>query len=199
MALCLGGAVASGTIVIKSTTQIQKGAVRSSDLRNGTVADADIGENAISSDEIGTGSIGTSEAGFPEGETAVEQPGDVASANVEGEFALVDVVTTYDKESAETGLVVTWDGTAGSGMLPCVFQIRVDGQPSGPNAGETYMTSGSSGNVSAGTEFAGLAAGPHEISVYAHTLNAAGAAYPCTVGPASAAIGQTFQIDEVVH
>lgn len=234
--LCMGGAVASGTLKV-TTKEIRNGAVTAKDLhknavtsrvvRNGSVRAPDVASGAVTSSaiapdavqtaaiapsavqsteiangavesqDIGAGQVTPQDAGFPEPEQQVEPAQDVAVAEVGSTPALVDDVGAYVKESAETDLSVTWTGTAGAGFSPCVFQLRVDGQPSGPEAGQVYVPNGSVQSVSATATFSGLEAGPHEVQVFARTTT--GASYPCTVGPAQAGIGQTFTYEELVH
>jgi hypothetical protein len=95
---------------------------------------------------------------------------------------------------------VDWTGSVeghnGGETSGCVFQIRVDGQPSAAGAGEVFGKGLTS--VSASALFTGLAAGPHKIEIWARMVVDTSAGNSCTVGPAAAGIGQTVVVSEQV-
>ncbi|HEY0391018.1 MAG TPA: hypothetical protein VGC63_04850 [Solirubrobacterales bacterium] len=205
LAIALTGATAAATGVFVTSKQIKNGTILTQDIHKNGVKSSDIGTDAVKSADIGTGQVGTSDIG--EGQVAPQdvtmpapnqlQEGDTASATVGSDFAPVDIVGTYAKQDPTSLLEVDWTGTAGSGFSPCVFQLRVDGQPSAVGAGDTYVGSGAV-SVSATSLFSGLAAGPHQIEIWGRITIGGGAQYPCTVGPASAGISQTLVVSEQV-
>lgn len=187
------GAIESGDLgdgAVQST-DLGDGAVQSPDIATDAVGGADIAAGAVGSSEITDGSVTPAEVTLPP-PTKLTRPGP-ASADVAGEFAQVAAIGTFDKADGASAMSVTWTGSAGAGFQPCVFQVRVDGQPAG---GETYVPNGGAVSVSATALFEGLPAGQHELQVFARTTG--GAAYPCTVGPAAVGISQTFVIEEQV-
>jgi hypothetical protein len=119
-----------------------------------------------------------------------------ATAEVGTEFERVASVGTYSKVAPSSDLEVTWTGTAKAPNVNCVFQLRVDGQPSAENAGLVFVEMGSAASVSATALFTGLSAGTHAVEVWAHSP---GAPFPCTIGPAEAEIPtQSFVVSEHV-
>jgi hypothetical protein len=211
-----GFAPAAGFVITSSkqirpgvivTTDLRKGAVTSSDVRTGAVKSPDLATSAVQSSDIGTGQVQTGDIG--EGQV---QPADVTAPEpeqvelptapadeVSSTFAKVADVVTYTKEDPTSVLEIQWNGSASAGFSGCVFQLRVDGQPSG-NAGgsEVFVSAGSTVSVAAVGLFDGLPAGPHEVSVYARATIEGGGLFPCTVGPQSATIKQTFLVGELV-
>ena len=216
LALCLGGAVASGVLVTSkqikngtiTTKDLHKNAVKGKDLSNGAVGSADIGAgavqnsdigaNAVTSPDIGDGQVTPADVTMPPPLQIEQAAGTVAPANVGQVFALADVVGTYSKGDSTSALQVDWSGTAEAGFSPCVFQLRVDGKPAASGAGETYVPNGQAANVSPVALFEGLPPGPHQVEVWARIVGGGGSTNPCTVGPAFAGIGQTFVINEQV-
>lgn len=200
------------------STNLQNGGVRSADIGTGAVASSDIaggavgapqiGTNAVTSDEIGTGQVQSADIGdgqvtpsdvtMPPPDQMAEPAGEVARTDVGEGYELVDNVGTYTKADPTSALQVDWSGSAAAGFLPCVFQLRIDGQPSAAGAGETYVQNSQTLSVSSSSLFDGLAAGDHSVEIWARVVGAGGASYPCTVGPAGATIGQTVVVSEQV-
>lgn len=201
-ALCIGGAMATGVIV--TSKQIKNGSIRTQDIHKNAVRTSDIGTSAVMSTDIGTGAVQTSDIGA--GQVAPEDvtmpaPAQISETSVEtvqapDGFVVVDVAGSYAKADPSSLLEVSWTGTVATGFSPCIFQLRVDGQPSGANAGEIYVANSSTLSVSVSALFSGLPVGPHQVEVWAKS--SLEGSYPCTVGPASAGIGQTFVIAEQV-
>lgn len=201
-ALCIGGAAATGVFVTSKqikdgailSQDIHKSAVRSSDIGGGAVKSADILDGAVGSADIGTGQVQPEDVSMPS--PAQLQETDVSAIMAGDAFALADNAGIYNKIDPTSVLEVDWSGTASAGFSPCKFQLRVDGQPSSASAGELYVANGSTLSVAVSALFSGLATGPHQIEVWA--VSALEGSYPCTVGPASAGIGQTFVVSEQV-
>lgn len=176
------------------SSDIGKGAVGSADIKTGGVQSADIGAGQVDSSDIGAGQVTPEDVTMPDPKQLQES--DAASAKVGTEFTKVDEVGTYTKEDGGSILEVNWTGTAVGVEVPCIFQIRVDGQPSAVGAGATYVGTDPL-SVSVTSIFAGLPAGPHLIEVWAHLTHGPDPAN-CTVGPAAAGISQTFVISEQI-
>lgn len=198
-----------------TTKDLRNGGVKTADIANGTVDSEDLGANSVGSEEITPDAVGTEELApgavhtsdigadqvtandvdLPEPVQMVEAP---APASMVGpEFTLVDEVGTYTKEDPTSKLQVAWTGSASAGFSPCQFQIRVDGKAAGDGAGVAYLQNSSTLSVSDTALFEGLGSGAHQIQVFARSLNSA-TAFPCTVGPAEAAVDQTFVVTEEV-
>ena len=193
--LVTGKQIKNGTI---STKDLKNGGVRSADIGNGAVRSPDIGEGQVGSSDIGNGQVTSDDVSLPPPAQLQEAPGDTATAAVGTDFTLVDVVGNYGKQSSSSALEVQWTGTAAADFSPCVFQLRVDGQPSSASAGEVYVANGSALSVAVTSLFDGLSPGVHQIEVWARTINSGGTTYPCTVGPAFTGLGQTFVVSEIV-
>jgi hypothetical protein len=120
-------------------------------------------------------------------------------------FEKVADVCTATKVEATSVLEVSWEGTAegrnqgeASG---CVFQVRVNGQPSPQGGGETFVKG--LGSASAGALFPGLPAGAVTVEVWARLVNPSSGMGPqydqCTLGPAGAGgLAQTVDVSEAV-
>jgi len=203
VALTMGGAVAAGKLTITSkdikngsvkTQDIAKNGVRAADIKNGAVKSADIGTAQVTSADIGTGQVTPQDVTMPPPEQLQRSASEPAVGSVAEGFELVASMGAYEKVDPGSALEVTWTGTAEAGMSPCVFQLRVDGAPTG--GGEVYV-GGMTMSVSASALFEGLPAGAHQIQIWARSVGAGGRV-PCTVGPASAGISQAFVITEQV-
>lgn len=202
IAMSIGGAVASGVLVtskqIKNgtilTQDIRKGAVKSSDIGTNAVRSGDVQDDAIQSADIGAGEVQPENLSLPAPAQLQDNSPDTVQAP--RSFVLANVAGTYSKVDPSSLLEVTWTGTAAAGFSPCIFQLRIDGQPAGANAGETYVANSSTISVSVSALFSGLAPGPHSIEVWASSTQ--DGSFPCTVGPAHAGIGQTFVVAEQI-
>lgn len=192
-ALCIGGAMASGVIV--TSKQIKNGTLLTQDFHRNAVKTKDVANGTITSADIGEGEVHPGDVTMPPPAQLQESPADTATAEVTTTFGLVDVVGSYTKEDPTSALEVDWTGTAAGSFSSCIFQLRVDGQPAGTNAGEVYV--GGATSVAASALFTGLGAGPHQVEIWAKHPQIE-AAYSCTVGPASAGIGQTIVVSEQV-
>ena len=209
-ALCLGGAVASGVIVtgkqIKNgsitSKDLHKSAVRSSDIRNGAVGSSDIKTAAVQSSDIGAGQVTPEDVTMP-------APAELKEAGAESSkptmaYSLLDVIGSYSKVDPTSTLEVDWTGSVeghnGDEISGCVFQLRVDGQPSPGGVGEVFGKGLTS--VSATALFPGLTVGAHQIEVWARLAaqepESSGDFDKCTVGPPAAGIGQTVVVSEQV-
>ena len=200
------GGVYAGTVLITgkqikngslTTQDYRKGSVRTSDVQNGSVGSPDLTNGGVSTADIGTNQVLPSDLDLPDPQLGVEAG--TASANVGEGFELVDPVETYMKVDPTSILEVTWTGSAAAGFLPCQFQIRIDGQEPPGGAGTIYVANGSvNGNIATSVTFPGLPEGPHEIAIYARSIGGGGGTFPCTVGPETAQIKQTFLTGEQV-
>lgn len=204
------------------TSDLQNGGVKSTDIANGSVSSPDIGADAVGSSEIGSNAVTSGEIAPGQVESSdigdgQVQPGDVtmpppdqmsetpapgardvASADVDQGYALIDTVGMYTKTDPTSVLQLDWTGSASAGFVPCVFQLRVDGQPSGPAAGETYVQNSQTVSIASSALFDGLGAGDHSVEIWGRVVGGGGARYTCTVGPAGATIGQTVVVSEQV-
>jgi len=226
-AFCIGGAMATGVIVtskqIKNgsilsqdihrdavkTSDIGRDAVGSADIKNESVEGADIGNGQVGGADIGAGQVDSSDIGngqvTPQDVTMPDpkqlQESDTSVADIGGDaFVLLDSVGTYVKEDSTSVLEVNWTGTVGSPSgSGCIFQLRVDQQPSAASGGLTFLQSGpeAASSVSADALFTGLQAGPHTVEVWARQTQGPGTTR-CIVGPASPGISQTFVVSEQV-
>lgn len=202
---CIAGANAAGVIVSSKqirngsilTQDIHKGAVKTSDIGTSAVKSGDIGTSAVQSSDIGEGQVTPDDVTMPDPDQLVDS--DIAKAEFGEEFGRLSDVGTYAKEAPDSLLQVDWTGSAAAGFAGCQFQIRVDGQASGPGAGVFFVANGGQAvSVASTALFSGLPTGAHTIEVWARTVGGGGAQFPCTIGPASAGIAQTFVVSEQV-
>lgn len=182
-----------------STSEIKSDAVTSADIGAGQVDSEAIGTGQVTSSEIGNGEVTPQDVTMPEPKE-LEAHGAASRAWIFGEpqvanFELVDPVGSYTKVDSASVLQVDWIGTAAGDA--CVFQIRVDGQSVEGSGGEVFASQPTS--VSASALFPGLAAGTHQIEIWARprvpSPNGGGT---CTVGPDAAGIDQAFIVSEQV-
>lgn len=119
-----------------------------------------------------------------------------AHASVADQFTAVAAVGTYTKQDAQAVLRVDWTGAVGAGVSPCLFQLRINGQPG--QGGEMYVTGGREWqNTSA--LFSDLPAGDYRVEIWARLTQFAGQDYPCTVDPSSDAPRPTAVATEEVR
>lgn len=193
MALCLGGAIASGVLV--GSKQIRNGSVKSIDLRNDGVKSPDLAPASVESQALA----------LPE-PTECQVKGEVKSHPTTAFSKLADVCV-YTKTTAESVLEVNWTGSveghnAGEAS-GCVFQLRVNGQPSAPGGGGETFGRGLV-SVSASALFGGLPVGPLTVEVWARlamyepTSMGGPDANACTLGPRNAGTNQTIDVSEAV-
>ena len=199
----------AGTVLVGSK-QIRNGSILTQDIRKGAVKTSDIGGSAVTSPDIASGTVQGIDIGdgqvtptdvtmpdpdqIQDADTAVGQVGPEA-------FALVDTVGSYAKEDPASILEVDWTGTANAPETSCVFQLRVDGQPSAGGGGLVYVANvgaESTTSISVAALFEGLPVGAHTIEVWARSKTSAGSTSPCIVGPAVAGLPQTFVVSEQV-
>lgn len=186
--------IASGAV---GAGEIAGSSVGSADLADDAVRTSDIAPSAVTSSDIGDGQVTASDVTMPEPLQIIS--GATITKNVGHDFDLIDEVVTYDKQDANSILQVDWSGSAAAGFLTCVFQLRVDGFIGAPGAGETFMGNGQVSSINTSGLFESLGTGPHRIEVWARTNSPADSAvYPCTIGPESAGISQTFIVSEQV-
>lgn len=197
----VGGAVA-GTALIGSK-QIKNGSVKSIDLKNDGVQSADLAANSVEGEALAPASVEGEVLALPEptecqvtGATTI-RPGTA--------FEKLADICTANKVEATSALEVTWSGTAeghnGGEASGCVFQLRVNGQPSAQGGGETFVKG--TGAASATALFTGLGSGPVTVELWARLVNPASNMNPtsdiCTLGPASAGgVMQTVDVSEAV-
>lgn len=217
LSLTMGGAIAGGQLVIKSSSQIRDGAIKASDIKRNSITAAKIRRNAVrapairrnsirtsaiqpgavTSNEVQDGAVVPEDVSFPDGVQIVQDA--PASAPQDATPSPLAVPGTYAKESPDSDLVVSWTGTARASDSACIFQLYVDGQPAADGAGEVYVpTGGQPESVSATAKFSGLPPGPHRVEVWARSASPHGE-HDCTVGPAEAQISQTYTVEEAVR
>jgi hypothetical protein len=178
------------------TSDIATNAVGSVDLKSDAVRTADIGTGQVESSDIGTGQVTPSDVTMPNPQQLQETG--AATSEVGATFTLLDPVGTYVKQDPDSALEVDWTGTAAAGFSGCNFQLRVDGTPSANEAGTVFVANGGQAESIAATAlFSGLPTGQHSIEIWARTT-LGGGSYSCTVGPATAGIGQTIVVSELV-
>lgn len=207
LALTMGGAMAAGKLVVRSSSQIRNGAVTTRDLRNATVRTADIATGGVTTADVAEGTIESGDVApegvkpedvaFPEaGQIVVQAPDRTVRA---AQAAPAFSAGAYAKGTGESELQVSWTGTARTDFSQCVFQLRVDGQPAADGAGQVFVPNGTTEAVAATATWKGLPPGPHAVEVWAHsTQESSEGGYECTVGPASAQVPQTFAVAELV-
>lgn len=164
--------------------ELKRGAVKSAEIKGSAVRSSDIRSDAVTSEDLSLAAPGLS-----------QQTGEV-SAPVGSEYEKLATIGSYEKQTADTVLNVSWSGTVGLTAGPCSFQLRVDGAPDDQGSGEVFASSGSLGeSVSVEALFSGFGVGTHEIEVWARASNAGDA---CVLSPAGTGIGQTVVVQEVV-
>jgi hypothetical protein len=181
------------------TQDIHKSAVKSSDIGPAAVQSTDVEDGAIDSTDIGNGEVEPQDVTMPD--PAQLKESDVATFVPTVDFALLDIVGSYSKDDPTSVLEVDWTGSVeghnGGEASGCVFQLRVDGQPPAGGGGEIFGKGLTSASASA--LFPGLAAGPHQVEIWARkVLPNTGMGDSCTVGPAEAGIKQTVVVSELV-
>lgn len=203
VALTMSGAYAIDKIGSKQiqngsirTADLHKGAVKSAKIGTGAVRSADIGNDAVQTADIGTGQVTPQDVTMPP--PAQLQSNGASMSEVGNDFTLVSSVGTYAKMDSASVLELNWTGTAhfvfgGSG---CLFQLRIDGQPSASGGGTVFVRDMESVSVTA--LFTGLATGAHTIEVWARQTPQGPGMSGCTFGPANAGISQTFVVSEQV-
>ncbi len=206
----VGGAIAAKQFVITSSSQIKNGAVKSPDLRNSTVRSADVLNGTVAAADIGTGQVQAAEIGDNQvtpaevelPAPAVSTPNGINGAVTTGGFTALGVVGNYTKVQPESSLEVGLAGAVASGPnTNCVFQLRVNGAAGAAGGGEVFAGS-QPVNVSTAGVFAGAAAGPVTIEVWARAsefVPSPGVTEPtCIVGPAAPGIETTVVVAEAV-
>jgi len=206
LAVATGGAYAARTDLITTkdiapgavrASDIHKNAVKSSDLSASAVGSSDIKAAAIQSSDIGEGQVEPVDITLPDSKQCLQ--GDQHTVQAGDAFVLVDSVCVREKTDPTSQLHVSWTGSASAGFRPCIFELRVDGQPAGNGAGQLFVANGSTLSVSATALFSSLPPGPHTIEIWARSPEGSDPIYPCTVGPVEAGISQTFVVDEIVN
>lgn len=226
LAIAVGtsGAMATGVFVtskqIKNGTilsqDIKNNQVKSADIKNESVGTPDIGAGAVDSTDIGNGQVSTADIGTGQVNSAAIGNGEVRAADltlpapkqlnspaaqgaVTNQFTKLADVGTYTKETAESVLQAEWTGAVGPGSgTNCVFQLRVNGQPSEHGGGEVFALDVPV-NVSTVGIFPGLGAGPVTVEVWAKYSATATSSPTCILGPTNPGITNTFIVSEAVQ
>lgn len=198
-----GFAPAAGFIITSSqqikpgvilTTDIHKNAVTAGDIRASAVHSSDIQESAVTSGDIGAGQVEPQDVTAPAPDQITEPGG---GEQVGSTYEPVDTAGIYNKEDPTSVLEVDWTGTAGTGFSPCIFQLRINGQPPAGGGGEAFVANGSTIGVSDSALFAGVPEGLVTVEVWAKATISSNIEYPCTVGPPETT-PQTFAVSEQV-
>jgi hypothetical protein len=122
-----------------------------------------------------------------------------AHASVSDQYSQVADLGSYSKSDPTSVLQVTWTGPVSTDFDPCVFQLRVDGQPpAGGGGGEVLVQNSTTLSISDQALFSGLGVGNHEVSVWAR-IRDVGPNYPCTVGGTNPSVPQTANAVELVN
>lgn len=188
------------------TRALGDGVVDNSALESSSVGSSNLQSDAVDNSALAPASVGTTN--IQEGAVTADaltlpppvqvQSSQVATGTFDSTFKQLGVLGTYSKQDPTSVLQVVWSGAAKASSFSCVFQIRVDGQPAGPEAGLGFVSfSGASANVASSAQFTGLPTGQHEVEVWAHVVSNGGSD-TCTLSPPEAGIGQTVTIQEVV-
>lgn len=173
---------------------IAKNSVGSKQLKANSVKSAEIAKRSVASSEIENGEVLPPDLQLP-APALLRQSGEVA-ATPGDQYAKIATLGTYAKQDASSVLRIAWSGSIGAGFSPCVFQLRVDGQADDRNAAEVFVQNSNTESASVDALFSGLAAGPHDIEVWARATS--GGASVCTLSPTAAGIGQTAVVEEAV-
>lgn len=198
-----GFAPAAGFIITSSqqirpgvilTSDIHKNAVTAGDIRTSAVHSSDIQESAVKTGDIGAGQVTPADVTAPVPDQITEEGG---SSEVGTTFEPVDTAGTYNKEDPSSVLSVEWTGTAAAGFSPCIFQLRVNGQPPSGGGGEAFVANGNTIGVSDSALFPGVLEGLVTIEVWAKATLSSNLEFPCTVGPKDTT-PQTFVVSEQV-
>jgi hypothetical protein len=202
LAIALSGVTGAlaGQLLIGSK-QIRNGSVLTQDIHQNTLKSGDIRNSTIDGADIGAGEVGSTDLTLPPSEQLVEQSASAAPVGPAA-FSQVDVIGTYAKEDPTSTLAVEWNGTAAApDPASCIFQLRVDGQPSTGTGGEVFVGIQQALSVSTAALFAGLPAGTHTIEVWAQAgeQHMGEGPFTCTVGPPATGVTQTFPVAELVE
>lgn len=183
VALTSAGAVAK--TVLLTGKQIKNNSLTTLDIRNDTVSSADIGEGAVTPSDMTLP---------PPCELSLP---DNASAVVSDQFTKLGYVGNCVKEQPESLVNLTWSGVVESSSgVTCLYQLRINGQPSAVGGGEVFSQSGAV-NVSTSAIFSGIPTGPVPIEVWAKYTATAGLNEPtCKLGPPTQGIDSTFIFNE---
>ena len=195
-ALCLGGAIASGRLIITSKN-IRNGTVSSVDLKNNNVKSVDVANSGITDPDIASNAVTPADVEMPP--PVVADPTGLNGAVTTDGFSQLADAGSYSKVQPESTLEVQWAGVASSGIgTNCIFQVRVDGAEPQGGGGEVF-TQGNAQNVSTVGLFPALPAGPHEVEVWAKaSAYAGGGGGPsCTLG--GQGNDSTFVMNEAVQ
>jgi len=180
------------------TEQIAPKAVSSAEIAAGAVGTGQLQDGSVTSEDIGDGEVGPDDVTLPAPVTLSIPAGEATSARSTDDYRQLLVVGRYVKQVADSAIQVTWTGSAASGWNSgCVFQLRVDGQPSGGGTGETFVGSGVL-SLSSTALFTRVPTGEHTIEIWVRLIGQTEPLYNCTVGPSSAQIGQTVVVAEQV-
>lgn len=204
----------TGTAAFAATTlgrntvgskQIRKAAVSTSELHKRSVTPSKIRRNAVRAKQLATASVDSTaiqDGAVSADQLALPAPTLVLSngeqsANVDDGFERVAALGTIDKQTLDSKLSLDWTGVVSAGPSPCVFQLRVDGQPGATGAGEVFVQNSVTMTASVESLFA-AGPGTHQLEVWARTVNSGGASYPCTVDPDGTGVSQTVVLQELV-
>jgi hypothetical protein len=201
LALCMGGAAASGLITSKD---IQNGAIHTPDLHKNAVLSKDLMNGAVRTADIGEGQVQPSDIELPP-PVELKAPGVFYAEPPTMDFLTLAQVGAYEKKDPTSFLRVDWTGSVeghnGGEASGCVFQLRVDGQPAGAGTGEVFAQGLTS--VSDSAIFGSLPPGPHKVEIWARlaAIDQHGSALDsCTVGPQEAGgVAQTVDVSEEVR
>ncbi len=182
-----------------SSAHLKKSAVRTSDIATNAVRSADINADAVTSEHIGAGEVTPEsltlpapvELRAPDGATRSWQYGVPQVAN----FEHMTTFGTYNKVDPTSVLKVEWIATASGSS--CVFELRVDGQPSPGGGGQVFAGELTSVGTSA---LFPVAAGPRAIEVWARPrVPSPSDSGQCRIGsPASGLPAQSAVISEQI-
>lgn len=197
IALTSAGAWAKTNLI--GTHQIKNGAITAKKLKKNAVTTEKIKAGAITTQDVGANQITPANVRMPVPKQ-IDPPG--AIQPVTPAFTPVYVAGTYDKQTTESVLQVSWGGAVASGpSTSCVFQLRVNGQEPSNGGGEVFAGS-EAVNVSTTSLFTGLGIEPVSIEVWAKDtffVSGGGATEPsCIVGPIRTSVNSTFVASEIV-
>lgn len=172
------------------------GAYAADELGKNSVGARELEKNAVRSQEVASNAVGSKEVDLPRPETiaaggapSLPQHGSTDPQKLLGQ--------PYVKQDAATVLRVDWSGAVVSNGVPCVFEVRLDGQPS--QSQPLYLDAQSKLSVATSVVFPGVPAGPHEVQVWARSTATVGGSFSgaCSLGIPDVGIGQSLVVEEV--
>lgn len=182
-------------VALTGTGALAAGLVGSKEIKNHSIKAKDLHRGAVITKTIKAGAVTPQSVNMP----APKQfaPAARASASADDPFQLAETAGTYDKLAPDSVLQVSWSGVLQAGFSPCIFELRVDGQPSANSGGDIYVLNSNTQSVSVTSLFPGLPPGQHTVQIYKRSASP-GYEDQCVVSPADPGIPATVTAQEIV-